>query len=402
MKIQLWLALTLVAAPSVSLGCGGKAMAEKTPTTVSVGAVTLRTVSEGQRYTASIEPNSQVSLAFKTGGYVDRIAQVPGVDGRPRPLQAGDFVRKGAVIAVVRQSDYAVKVDQGKASVAEAQSSLATNEAQIAEANAAYERAKLDFARAEALYASQSMTKPDYDAAKAQLDTTKAKLDAARAQIEVVKAKINTATTHLKEADLVLKDTALTAPMDCLVLQRTVEVGALVSAGSTAFTVADTASVKAVFGVPDVAVHSLEPGDALTVTTEALPGQVFTGRVSIVSPSADLKSRVFDVEVTIPNSGQALKSGMIASLVVEDAAVPEEFSVVPLNAVVRSKQNPDGYAVYVVDGTGDTAVVHAREVSLGAVFGGDVAVTGGVKVGDRVVVTGATLVVDGEQVRVLK
>jgi multidrug efflux system membrane fusion protein len=384
MKIENLLALALSAAVAVLSACGSAEMAERPATTVSVGTVALRAVAGGQRYTASIEPDTQVSLAFRTNGYVKRIAQTRGVDGRSRALPEGDFVRRGTVLAVVRQGDYTVKVDQGKS--------------QVAEAEAGYERAVLDFGRAKALYESQSMTKPDYDAAKAQVDMAKAKLDAAKAQVGVVRARVGAASAQVREASLVLQDTALVAPMDCLVLRRTIEVGSLVAAGAEGFVVADTSSVKAVFGVPDVAVSTLAPGKVLTVTTEALPGQVFTGQVSSVAPSADAKSRVFDIKVTIPNPGQALKSGMIASLVVADAAVPEQLPVVPLNAVVRARQNPEGYAVYVVE----DSVVHEREVSLGAVFGGDIVVTGGVRVGDQVVVTGATLVTDGEKVRVLK
>src|SRR5262249_29947200 len=142
-------------------------------------------------------------------------------------------------------------------------------------------------------------------------------------------------------------------------------------------------------------------GDVLSVTTEALPGQEFRGQISGIAPSADTKSRVFDVEVTIPNPAQALKVGMIASLLVADGVAPEQLSVVSLDAIVRSKERPDGYSVFVVEESGDLATVRAREVSLGSVTGGDVVVTSGLAVGDRIVVTGATLVVDGDRVRVV-
>lgn len=401
MNSNSWIALALVATSLGSVGCSRTAMAEKPPTTVSIAPAALHVGSGGQRYTATIEPETQLSLAFKTSGYVERISQTRGADGHLHAVQTGDFVRSGTVLAVVRQGDYAAKVDEGKSHVAEAESSLASSEAQVAEAAAAYERAKLDFERASALFAAESMTKPDFDAAKAQRDTTKARLDAAQSQVAVTKARISTASAQLRQADLVLRDTAIAAPMDCVVLRRTVEVGSLVSPGAEAFALADTSSVKAVFGVPDVSVHALKPGDELTVTTEALADRVFRGRVSSVAPSADPKSRVFNVEVTIPNEDQALKAGMIASLVVADAGPPEQFTVVALNAVVRSKQNPDGYAVFVVEDSGDLALVHERQVTLGAVFGSEVVVTGGVKVGDRVVATGATLVQDGERVRVV-
>ena len=383
-------------------GCSKEAAAERPPTTVSVGSVTERSYAEGQRYTASIEPDTQVVLAFRASGYVDRITSLKGADGRVRAVQAGDVVKKGTVLAVVRQADYKVKVEEGKTGVDEAKSTLEQSEAQVAEARAAYERAKLDFERATALYASQSMTKPDYDAAKAQLDSSKARLDSAQAQVGVVKAKIAAAAARVDEANIALADTQLAAPMDCVVIRRSVEVGSLVGAGAEGFVVADTRTVKAVFGVPDIAVHTLKPGDALTVTSEALPGRTFGGVVSSVAPAADAKSRVFDVEVSIANGDQALKSGMIASLTVADAPAPASLPVVPLNAVVRSKKNPDGYAVFTVAENLDDAVVTAHEVTLGPVYGSEVVVASGVSLGDRVVVTGATLITDGDHVRVIK
>ena len=107
------------------------------------------------RYSASIEPYEQVTLAFKSSGYVRDIKKVRGADGRLRNLQEGDAVRAGAVLARIQDTDYVARRNQAQASVAEAQAGL--------------ERARLDFGRAERLFQSQSVTKPDYDAAPAAL-----------------------------------------------------------------------------------------------------------------------------------------------------------------------------------------------------------------------------------------
>jgi multidrug efflux system membrane fusion protein len=68
---------------------------------------------------------------------------------------------------------------------------------------------------------------------------------------------------------------------------------------------------------------------------------------------------------------------------------------------VRSPKAPDAYTVFVVDGRGDEAIAHARAVTLGGVQGNQVAITSGLKAGERVVVMGAGLVADGETVRVI-
>jgi hypothetical protein len=101
---------------------------------------------------------------------------------------------------------------------------------------------------------------------------------------------------------------------------------------------------------------------------------------------------------------------MVAALRVAGIASTDAqagYVVVPLTAVVRAKDNPDAYAVYVAEeAAGEGPVkgstrVRLRPVSLGEAIGNRIAVTNGLATGDRIVVTGATLVVDGEPVRIL-
>jgi RND family efflux transporter MFP subunit len=412
------------------MGCREKTTAaEATPVAVKIKTVELNPASKGVRYSANIEPAKRVELSFKVGGYVERLLQMRGVDSQMRDVQEGDFIAQGAVLARVRQSDYAVKVSQAQsqaaeaksglessqAQFAEAQSSIASSKAQLAEAGAAFEKAQLDFDRAKSLFASQSMTKSDYDAAKAQFEAAEAKrnaarsqvavveakADAARAQIEALRARVKGAQAMITEATIPLQDTALRAPMNAVVLQRSVEVGTLVSAGKAGFTVADTSSVKAVFGVPDLTVGKLKLGSTLTVTTESLPGTEFQGQITGLAPAADAKSRVFEIEVTIPNPRQALKAGMIASLEVAAAAPAPPLTVVPVSAIVRAKDKPDQYAVFVVEEKSGRSVARSRTVKLGAALGNTIAVLEGVSASERIITTGATLVIDGQAVQAI-
>lgn len=410
------------------LGCHEKSTAaEPAPLAVKVKAVETNSVSKGIRYSAGIEPMKQVELAFRVSGYVDGILQMRGVDGRLRDVQAGDVVTKGAVLARVRQGEYAVKVSQAESQVAEsrsslessraqfaeAQSAVASGKAQLAEAEAGLERARLDFDRAKNLFASGSYTRQDYDAAKAQFEAAEAKRAAAQsqvavfeakersagAQIEVLQARFNNSEARVTEAAIPLHDTALRAPINGVVMQRSVETGALVSPGKTGFIIADLASVKAVFGMPDLTVGKVQLGSSLTVTTESLPGTEFEGRITGISPAADPKSRVFDIEVTIPNPRQALKAGMIASLEVAAVRSPKPVTVVPVSAIVRARNSGDQYAVFVVEEKGGKQIARSRLVKLGEALGNTIAVLEGVSQGERVITAGATLVNDGQAVQ---
>lgn len=413
----------------LSAGCGSQETAPPSPTPVTVRAVEAYTGNPGLRYSGNIQPYAQVELAFKSGGYVRAILQMRGVDGRMRDVQEGDRAAKGAVLAQVRESDYVAQMDQARGQLAEAQQARGSAVSQLAEARAArqraisqlavaqaaHEKASLDMERARNLYGTQSLTKVDYDQAKAQFDGTRAQVDVAKAQITAAEAGEQTAQSQIgiaegriaaakagvDHSEIQLGDTALTAPMDALVLKRNVEAGDFAQPGRVGFVLADVSSAKVVFGVPDVILPSLAPGSLQTITAEAVPGVEFRGQITRVAPSADTKSRTFDVEVTVPNPGYRLKVGVIASLQLGASRPAAPVPVVPLSAIVRPKQDPAGYAVVVVEEQAGKPVARVRPITLGETFGNLIGVTQGVKVGERVVVTGATQVRDGDPVRVI-
>ncbi|HUM05103.1 MAG TPA: efflux RND transporter periplasmic adaptor subunit [Terriglobales bacterium] len=368
--------LGLLLAGTCALSMSGCTRAESEPRALTpVRVARVQTISTGgeTRYSANIIPNAQVDLAFKSGGYVQSIRQVRGSDGRMRNTDVGDWVTRGTVLAVVRQQDYRDALDQGRA--------------QLARAQADYDHAKLSFDRTSNLYSTQSATKPDYDQAKAQLESATAGL--------------NNAQASLSQAQLALNDSSLRAPFDGWILKRSVDLGALVGPSVAAFTIADTQSVRAVFGVPDNAIGRIKLGQTELVTTDAFTGQ-FPGRVTAISPAADPKSRVYSVEVTLPNPRNQLKSGMIASLSAGGGVLPKEVLAVPLSAIIRDPAKPDGFAVLLAEGSGDPTTVHARAVDLGDAYGNMVQVAGGVKAGDVVVTSGSTLVRSGDKVRVMQ
>lgn len=353
-------------------GCDHSEATSHQPTPVRVSPAGTLEESGGLRYSANIEAFTQVSLAFKSGGYVDRIIERKGADGRTRVLQVGDHVSQGETLAHVRESEYSDKVNSAKA--------------QVDQAQATYDKARLDFDRATNLFKTDSYTKAQYDAAKAAFDTAAASVESARA--------------NLQQAKTALTDCSIQSPLTGWVLSRNIEVGALVGTGSAAFVLADTHLVKAVFGVPDTRVSTVKLGAPQTITTTSTPDE-FRGRITSVSPSADPKSRVFSVEVTIPNSDNRLKPGMIATLTLGGGNSKPLTTVVPLTAVVRSTQHADGFSVFVVADQGGKSIALERTVEIGDTQGNMISVTKGLNVGEPVVITGATLIKDGDQIKVI-
>jgi len=367
--------LAVVVAASLASACTKVEGVEAKPARpVKTQAVTTAAAASGIRYSATIEAFQEVPLAFKASGYVDNLIQRKGADGRQRAAQAGDQVSRGTVLARVHEADYQEKVNQGRARLAEGEASL--------------RKSQLDLERAKTLFAADSLIKPDLDSAQANFDAAQARVTSARADIELALSA--------------LRDCTMVAPATGVLLERKIEVGTLVGVGTVGFVLGDVSAVKARFGIPDAAIATVKLGETIGVTVDAVTEKTFTGRITSVAPAADPQSRVFDVEVTIPNAGGTLRPGMIGSVAIGLPAAPAaQQLIVPLSAIVKSEVDSDKYALMVVERRGDAEIARLRTVELGDVTGNGVAVTQGVTSGERVVVTGASLLVDGDPVRVI-
>jgi RND family efflux transporter MFP subunit len=393
MKITntLLIAAALGTVAVANTGCTRVSGAEKPearqPKPVKVEAATRVAPPSGLRYAASIEAFEQVPLSFKSGGYVDELLRRPGADGRLRAAQPGDVVARGAVLARVRAAEYLERVNQGRAAVAEA--------------DAAVTKARADLDRAKTLFAADSLTRPDLDAAQASFDAAQARHAAARADLEL--------------AAIALRDTALIAPASGILMERKVEAGALVASGSVGFVLGDISAVKARFGIPDAMIPALALGQSIDLAVEAIAGASFTGRVTAIAPAADAASRVFDVEVTIPNKDGRLRPGMIGAVAIHPTAERAAAAAatltgdeavalppaVPLTAIVRPVAGKGEYGAFILERHGETDIARLRQVQLGEVVGNSIIVQSGVTAGERLVVSGAHLLIDGDAVKVL-
>ena len=364
--------LATAACAACPTACRKDASGNKAPLPVHTALVQNVTVGNAARYSASIVPYAQVDLAFQSSGYVDRIRQVKNASGGMRNIDQGDWAPKGTVLAVVSQQNY--------------QDKLAQANAQLAGYQADHDKAQSTFDRTSALYSTQSATKPDLDSAKAQLDSSAASVSAAKAQIS--------------EAQTALAYCSLKAPFDGWIVKRSVDVGSYVGPTTNGFTIANTRTVKAVFGVPDTSMDRVKVGQSQLITTDALP-QSFRGRITAISPSADPKSRVFSVEVSIDNPKDQLKSGMIASLLLNGKPLNHSVTTIPLSAVIRDPERVNGFAAMTVEGDGEIESVRLHPIELGDVYGNMIGINHGLQSGERVVTTGVTLIRNGDQVRMI-
>jgi RND family efflux transporter MFP subunit len=375
MRLHVSILLLSLYVAAISCGCQHPdTQIAPSPIAVSVRVVGPADDPSSQIYSASLQPDREVAIAFQVTGYVDSIKQVLGADGRMRNIQEGDPVRAGELLASVRADTYMAQVMQ-----------LGS---QLTSAEAAEARAARDFQRDSELFAKRVIAGSDYDYATQQFQTAK--------------AQVGQAEAALRQGQITLGYCKLVAPMDGVILDRTIEIGSLVEANKMVFRIADPKEMKAVFGVSDIQIGRFKTAQPETLTSDALPGHPITGKITRIDPQADPTTRVFDVEVTVPNLDGRLRIGMVASLDAADAMMPGSAApTLPLAAIVRSPQDLQSFAVYAAEDQNGQTIARLRKVQLGQIVGNEIVVSSGVRSGERVIIRGATMVSDGAEVSVL-
>lgn len=319
------------------------------------------------RYSAVVRPNRQVELDFKLAGYVRQL-------GRPkannaRAFQEGDQVGNGEVLAVLDSADYSARGESARAAVMEAE--------------VAFRQAERDRIRAQALAKNGSVAPVELE-----LRTT---------QEEAAAARLARAQATLREANLALADTTLRAPFSGVILNRSVELGAFVTARTPGYVIADTSSMKVVFGVPDVVACLLQVGQQSSVELPSL-GTSVTAPITRLSPAADQRSRLFEVEIQLPNDTRQIKTGLAATVILTPASSLSTGAQTPLRSLVHVGETGE-LGVFVVENQGHQTRAKARRVQVLSILGDD-AIVSGLTVKDTVVTLGASLLHDGDPIRI--
>ncbi len=378
--------LTLTALASLStlaaaVGCADPAPPAPPPRAVRVVEVTAAPLAQPRRYSGSLLPHAQVELSFRVAGQVEGVAQVAS-EGRARPLQEGDAVRRGDVLATLDPRDL-------RHHATAASAALATARAELAAAEAALGHAQTEVSRARKLLATRAIPAADADRAEAAFDAARGRVAAARSQRD---ARAEQAAA----ARRVVEDARLISPIDGVVARQALDVGEIVAPGRAVFTIIDDRQMRLTFAVPDTRLAALRLGEQVPVRVEALGARALQGAITKIDPVADPTLRTFAAEVTLANEDRALRAGMVASVELRgDAAAP--VLRVPLSSVLRS---PDGDALQVWVVGADGGTVTRRVVEVADLVGDDVVVEGGLTAGERVVVDGAALLHEGAVVAV--
>lgn len=210
--------------------------------------------------------------------------------------------------------------------------------------------------------------------------------DAAKAAVEQARAALNAAKVARDQA-------ILTAPISGVVSRKLLSVGAMAAPTSPIVVLLDP-QVEIVLAVDPAQAAALHLGDPATITSDALPGKTFPGKVDAIAPSADPKTHTVEVKVAPNDPSPGLADGINARARLV-TATHQGVVVVPSSAIVQRDGNP---AVYVVV----NGIAVPTPIQTGLSDGANTEVTGGLKTGAAIVVSGQDRLKGTEPVSVSK
>ncbi|MBI0476718.1 efflux RND transporter periplasmic adaptor subunit [Sphingomonas sp. MA1305] len=357
--------------PAGTLKLTGAQMAGLQTVRVGVGESGERTLASGA---ITVDGNHSTPVLMPYSGQVVRVL-----------ADAGQRVRQGQALLLIKTSDF---VD-ARSGLFAARAALQNAQAQLATAQRNADRQQQIYQTAGGALKDYQQAKADLIAAQATARTAAASLGAARDKLAIL-GKSPGEIARLENAGEVtgIHDvTTLHAPISGLIATRDVSAGEYVSQGGDkpVMTITDPSRVWLVAQVAESDASDVHLGDAVTVTTPALPGRTFHATIDLVGAALDPQTHRLPVRASIANPDGALKPQMFASFAIHRRNLGEAIRV-PAQAVIHEG---DSARVWLVRPDG---LLVSRNVETGDATDGQVTITAGLKPGERIVTAGALFV----------
>jgi membrane fusion protein (multidrug efflux system) len=342
MKKQAMILVVSMVLPMSLVGCGGNGgpggRFSMPPMPVEVSPVVVEKVSDKFEGVGTIEALEAITVVAEIEASVTAL-----------PFREGGFIRRGALIAQLDDSQLAAE--------------LARAEALRAQSKATYDRVK---------------TIVDQGAGAPQdLDDASAALKVADANLDLAKARIS--------------KTRIVAPFNGTIGARRVSVGTFVRAGQAITDLANIDDIRVSFSTPERFLSKLNQGALVTVSTPAFPGYELQGKIIVIEPVIDAATRSARVIARVPNPERRFRPGMSANVTAILSERPNALTI-PNEAVFGSG---DQSFVFIVKPDSTVARV---PLTLGTRMADAVEVVEGLKQGMTVVRAGHQKLFDGGKV----
>lgn len=299
-------------------------------------------------------------------------------------VDIGDHVKAGQELAIIDTPDLDAQLAAAKAKL------------QVDTAQVKVKQADADFARS--TY-ERWRDSPKGVVSEQEREDKKAGDAAAAAQLAAAQAQVQLDQADVDRLSAFEQFKRVTAPYTGTIIERRIDIGNLVTAGSSSNTtllyrMSKDDPIRIFVDAPQsVAAELMHPGVQAQITTDALTGGgALTGTVARTSDAVNPKARTFRAEIDVPNPDGRLVPGLYVKVAFQLSN--SGMSEVPAAALTFSPSGPQ-VAVVSTDGK-----VHFRAVSIGRDDGDKVELSAGVKDGERLVLNISSQIHDGDPVRI--
>ncbi|MBW8867308.1 MAG: efflux RND transporter periplasmic adaptor subunit [Acidobacteria bacterium] len=258
------------------------------------------------------------------------------------------IVKKGQTIARLDPSLFQAQLEQSKANLAQSRANLAKAQSDLERMRVQLTDAQQKYARAKELAARSLLPQSDLDSAKIAVDSAQASLAAQQATVNQATASVAQSQASVNQNQVNVDHTTITAPIDGIVTQRSVDVGQTVAASMQAPTLfvlaADLTKMQVNANIDEADVGRIRPGQHVTFRVDAYPTETFEGTVSQIrlQPVVVQNVTTYGTVIDVPNNQLKLKPGMTANVKVE-ISKRTDVQRIP-NAALRFRPTNDVFA----------------------------------------------------------
>jgi HlyD family secretion protein len=266
--------------------------------------------------TGTVVPEDVVDVGTQVNGQVATF----GKDTDGKTVDYRSTVKEGELLATIDPTIYAANVASDEASLAQAQAVVNVNQASRDQAKARLAQAERDWARAQKLGDSRALSQVDYDTSKSNFEQATAAVTLADAQIRQSQAQVAGAEAALARSRQNLVYCTIKSPVTGVIIDRRVDIGQTVVSSLNApslFLIAkDLARMQVLVQVNEADVGQVKPGEPVTFTADAFPGETFKGTVRKVRLNATMTQNVvtYTVEIVTDNSSLRLLPYLTANV----------------------------------------------------------------------------------------
>ncbi|MBN1420890.1 MAG: efflux RND transporter periplasmic adaptor subunit [Planctomycetes bacterium] len=288
--------------------------ARRASVAVETAPVTTETLRAIEELTGTLIPRSEIIVAPKIAGRLDRLF-----------VDVADPVKNDQLIASLDGEEYQQQADQAEAE-------LAVAKANVEEALSALEIAGREYERVEALRKKGIVAESELDVAEAQRKAKEANQKVALAQVAQREAALKAAKVRLDYTKI--KASWTNGSPERVVGERFVYEGSMLRANEPIVSILDIAVLKGIVYVTERDYSSVQVGQDVSIATDAFPDRTFSGTIARIAPLLREESRQARVEIEVPNPERILKPGLFIRARIE-LARRENATAVPLAAVVK-------------------------------------------------------------------